>query len=224
MRNLSYRLLAATLAMLAASNAFAAKAPGVKSLDHNRFKWRDAQGNLHYSDSVPPEAAKFGYDIVNPQGIVIKHIDRAKTEAELAASREEAARQAAERRIAEQRARDDEQLLSNYPREDDLKHAQQQELEMLEQQVKAAAASLRNQEQSLADLLDRAAEAERTGKELPAEQATQLGRMRKQVDDQRMTVAQREHDRDEASGHFDAQVEHYRELKAKLKPEAAQQP
>jgi hypothetical protein len=224
MRNLSYRLLAATLAMLAASNAFAAKGSSVKSLDHNRFKWRDAQGNLHYTDSVPPEAARLGYDIVNTQGIVIKHVDRAKTEAELAASKLDAAKQAAERRVAEQRARDDEQLLSNYPREDDLKHAQQQELEMLEQQVKAAAASLRNQEQSLADLLDRAAEAERTGKELPAEQTTQLGRMRKQVDEQRMTVAQREHDRDEASSHFDEQVTHYRELKARLKPEAAQQP
>jgi len=194
------------------------------ALDHNRFKWRDAQGNLHYSDSVPPEAAKFGYDVVNPQGIVIKHVERAKTDAELAAAKVEAAKQAAERRVAEQSARDDEQLLSNYPQEDDLKHAQQQQLEMLEQQVKAAAASLRNQEQSLADLLDRAAEAERTGKELPAEQTTQLGRMRKQVDDQRLTVAQRERDRDEASSHFEAQVAHYRELKAKLKPQAAQQP
>ena len=155
---------------------------------------------------------------------MIKHIDRAKTEAELAAAKVEAAKQAAERRVAEQRARDDEQLLSNYPREDDLKRAQQQELEMLEQQVKAAAASLRNQEQSLADLLDRAAEAERTGKELPADQATQLGRMRKQVDDQRLTVEQREHDRDEASSHFEEQVVHYRELKSKLKPETSQQP
>jgi hypothetical protein len=220
MRNLSYRSLAAILAMLAASTAFAAGAV----LDHNRFKWRDAQGNLHYSDSVPAEAARFGYDIVSPQGIVIKHVDRAKTDAELAAAKVEAARQAAERRVAEQRERDDEQLLSNYPREEDLKHAQQQELEMLEQQVKASAASLRNQEQSLADLLDRAAEAERTGKELPADQAAQLGRMRKQVDDQRLTVAQREHDRDAASSHFDEQVAHYRELKARLKSEAAPQP
>jgi hypothetical protein len=224
MRILSYRLLAATLALVAASHAFAAKGSGTKMLDHNRFKWRDAQGDLHYGDSVPAEAAKLGYDVVNSQGIVIKHVDRAKSDAELAASKVEAVKQAAERRVAEQRARDDEQLLSNYPREEDLKHAQQQELEMLEQQVKAAAASLRNQEQSLADLLDRAAEAERTGKELPADQSKQLGRMRKQVDDQRLTVAQREHERDETSSHFDEQVAHYRELKAKLKPETAQQP
>jgi hypothetical protein len=173
---------------------------------------------------VPAEAAKFGYDIVNSHGIVVKHVDRAKTDAEVAAAKVEAAKQAAERRIVEQHARDDEQLLSNYPREDDLKHAQQQTLEMLDQQVKAAATSLRNQEQSLADLLDRAAEAERTGKELPPEQARQLASMRKQVDDQRGTVAEREHERDEAVGHFDEQVTHYRELKARLNPQAAQQP
>jgi len=218
----SFRLLGAVLAVSAGTEAWSA---GTTSRDHNRFKWRDAQGNLHYGDAVPPEAAaKLGYDIVNPQGIVVKHVERAKTEAEIAAAKVEAAKQAVEHRITEQHARDDEQLLSNYPREEDLKHAQQQTLEMLEQQVKAAATSLRNQEQSLADLLDRAAEAERTGKELPAEQTKQLARMRKQVDDQRGTVAEREHERDEATSHFDEQVAHYRELKAKLNPQAAQQP
>jgi len=215
----SFRLLGAVLAVSTGAEAWSAG-----SQDHNRFKWRDAQGNLHYGDAVPPEAVKFGYDIVNPQGIVVKHVERAKTEAEIAAAKVEATKQAAEHRVAEQHARDDEQLLSNYPREEDLKHAQQQTLEMLEQQVKAAATSLRNQEQSLADLLDRAAEAERTGKELPPEQTRQLASMRKQVDDQRATVAQREHERDEAASHFDEQVAHYRELKAKLNPQAAQQP
>lgn len=215
----SFRLLGTVLAVSAAT-AGAAQT----SQDHNRFKWRDAQGNLHYSDAVPAEAVKFGYDIVNPQGIVVKHVERARTDAELAAAKVEATKQAAERRITEQRARDDEQLMSNYPREEDLKHAQLQELEMLEQQVKSAATSLRNQEQSLADLLDRAAEAERTGKELPSEQTKQLARMRKQVDDQRATVAQREHERDEAASHFDEQVTHYRDLKAKLNPQAVQQP
>ena len=201
-----------------------ATAAGPRTPDHNRFKWRDAQGNLHYSDSVPAEAVKFGYDIVNPQGLVVKHVDRAKTDTEIAVAKADAIKAAAERRVEEQRARDAEQLLSNYPQESDLRYAQQQQREMLDQQVKAADTSLRNQEQSLADLLDRAAEAERTGKELPAEQVSQLARMRKQVDDQRVAVAQRESERAKASSHFEEEVAHYRELKAKLKPQAAQQP
>ena len=216
-----FRPLAAALAVILGCD-IAAAAP--TSQDHNRFKWRDAQGNLHYSDSVPAEATRLGYDIVNPQGLVVKHVERAKTDAESAAAKSEAAKAAAVRRIAEQHARDDEQLLSNYPQEDDLRYAQKQQREMLDQQVKAADASLRNQEQSLADLLDRAAEAERTGKELPADQVSQLARMRKQVDNQRMAVSQRESERDKASSHFEDEIAHYRELKAKLKPAAVQQP
>jgi hypothetical protein len=215
------RLLVAALVLSAGADALAANKAN-PTQDHNRFKWRDAAGELHYGDSVPAEAVKFGYDIVNPQGIVVRHVERAKTAAEIAAAKIDAAKAQADRKVADQHARDDEQLLSNYPEESDLKHAQQQQLDMLNQQVKAAGVSLRNQEQTLADLLDRAAEAERTGKELPADQAKQLTRMRKQVDEQRMTVSGREAERDTASSHFEAEVAHYRELKARLA--AAAQP
>jgi hypothetical protein len=204
--------LATCVAAAASCTASAANAPK----DHNRYKWRDEQGNLHYGDSVPAEATKFGYDIVNPQGFVVKHVDRAKTAEELAVAKAEASKALAERRIAEQRARDDEQLLGNYPREEDLKHAQQQQLEMLNQQIKSADVSLRNQEQSLAELLDRAAEAERTGKELPVEQGRQLATLRKKVDAQRSAVAKQEAERDEVSSHFDEEIAHYRELKARI--------
>lgn len=212
------RLAFAVLSIVCAGGAMAAAG----QRDHNRYKWRDAKGELHYADALPPEASRFGYDIVNPQGIVVKHVEREKTAGELADAKAQAAQAQAERRVAEQRAREDEQLLSNYPDEADLKRAQQQQYDMLDQQVKAAAASLRNQEQALADLLDRAAETERTGKELSAEQAKQLARMRQQVDEQRTTVASRERERDEASAKFETEVAHYRELQAKRKGAAAQ--
>src|SRR5690606_28262313 len=47
---------------------------GTAVADHNRYKWRDAQGNLHYSDSLPAEAARMGYEVVNSHGIVIKRV------------------------------------------------------------------------------------------------------------------------------------------------------
>jgi hypothetical protein len=205
----SLRLLVLAVSCVA-STAFG------EPIDHNRYKWRDAQGNLHYGDSVPAEATKFGYDIVNPQGIVVKHVERERTADELAAAKAAATKALADRRVAEQRARDDEQLLSNYPQEEDLKRAQQQQLDMLNQQIKSSEVSLRNQEQSLAELLDRAADAERTGKEFPPEQARQLAVMRKKVDAQKATVAKQEADRNEASSHFDEEVAHYRELKARI--------
>lgn len=214
MRNPSSRLLIVAIASCVGAASGAAFAANVVK-DHNRYKWRDAQGNLHYTDSVPAEATKFGYDVVNAQGIVVKHVDRAKTSEELAAAKAAASEEQAQRRIAEQQARDDEQLLGNYPQEDDLRHAQQQQLEMLNQQIKSSQVSLRNQEQSLAELLDRAAEVERSGKELSSEQSKQLSSMRQKVDAQRLALAKQEADRDEASSHFDDEVARYRGLKAR---------
>lgn len=204
----SLPILLATLLAAAAMDAAAQKS------DHNRFKWRDGGGNLHYSDSLPPEAARYGYEIVNPQGIVVRRVEREKTATELAAAKAAAAREKAEREVADARARADAQLLANFPQESDLLRAQRQRIEMLDQQVNAARISLRNQEQTLAELLGNAADNERAGKTLPKRQADQIAGMRKQVDEQRAMVERREAERQDAGTRFERELQRYRDLKS----------
>ncbi|HEX7768774.1 MAG TPA: DUF4124 domain-containing protein [Dokdonella sp.] len=199
----------ALLLCVAATPALAQKS------DHNRYKWRDASGNLHYSDSLPPEAAKYGYEIVNPQGIVVKRVAREKTAAELAAAKAAAAREKAELEMLEARARADAQLLANFPQESDLLRAQRQRIEMLDQHVNAARISLRNQEQALAELLGNAADSERAGKAVSERESSQIADMRKQVDRQRDIVGRREAERRDAGARFESEVQRYRELKAR---------
>jgi hypothetical protein len=212
-RNPPMRMLSTCLLVVLAT-ALAGQAMAEEKLDHNRFKWRDAQGNLHYSDTLPGDAARLGYEVVNPQGIVVRRVERAKTPAELAAAKRAAAAAQDQRDADAALARADAQLLGGYPEESDLRRAQQQKIEVLEQQITAAQVSLRNQEQSLAGLLGRAADSERTGKPLPAEQATELARMRHQVDQQRLAVERRQRERDLAEQRFAGEIDHYRALKA----------
>jgi hypothetical protein len=203
--------LHAAVALLALALAGAGQAAG--NLDHNRYKWRDAQGNLHYGDTLPADAARLGYEIVNPQGLVIKRVERAKTPEELAAAKAVAAREQAARAKAEELARADAQLLAGYPEERDLRRAQQQKLELLEQQVAAARVSLRSQEQTLADSLARAADAERTNRGLPEAEASRLAALRQQVVNQRLTVNRREAERAAAEEDFERELARYRELR-----------
>lgn len=205
------RLLVALLVVGTSASVCAAD-----RLDRNRYKWHDASGGLHYSDALPPDAAKLGYEVVNPQGITVKRVERAKTADELAAAERTQKQMRVEREQTDALARRDAQLLSGYPAEEDLKRSQQQKLDLLEQQVTSAKISLRSQEQTLADLLDRAAEAERGDKTLPEAQAKQLAALRKQVDDQRLAVERREHERDQATAQFEVETARYRELKAQL--------
>ncbi|HET9836255.1 MAG TPA: DUF4124 domain-containing protein, partial [Rhodanobacteraceae bacterium] len=97
------------------------------------YRWHDAQGGLHYSDSIPPSAVYLGYDIVNDNGMLVRHVDREKTPAERAAAEAEAARAAAAARAAEQQATADRQLLASYPSEAELREAHQAKLAQMQQ-------------------------------------------------------------------------------------------
>ena len=44
-----------------------------------RYKWHDGQGLVHFSDSLNAEAMKYGYDLVNDHGMVIRHVPRQLT-------------------------------------------------------------------------------------------------------------------------------------------------
>jgi hypothetical protein len=55
-----------------------------------RYKWRDAEGNLHYTDSLPADAGVRGYDVINAQGVMVKRVEPARTPEQRKADRAEA--------------------------------------------------------------------------------------------------------------------------------------
>jgi hypothetical protein len=205
-------VLSAVLAFLITGTAWAAGG-SVPGKAHQRYKWTDGEGALHYSDSLPPEAVKYGFEIVNAQGVVIKHVDRPKTAEEKAAANAEIAKAQAAKESAEARVRNDKQLLAAYPTEDDLKRAQHQQSEMMEQNLTSARISLQCQEKSLAELLGHAAELDANGKPVPANLTRKITDMRKQVDEQRTYIARKQKERDDTIAHFDDDLAHYRSLK-----------
>jgi hypothetical protein len=202
-------IFALVLALVTAGSAWAADTSGT----HNRYKWTDGDGNLHYSDALPPEAVKYGYEIVSPQGVIIKHVDRPKTADERATAKAELAKAQAAKDAAETRAHTDQQLIAAYPSEDDLKRAQHQQQDMLEQNLNSARTSLQSQERSLAELLGHAAELDSSGKAVPPALAKRIADSRKQVEDQRSYIARKETERDQTIAKFGDDLAHYRELK-----------
>lgn len=202
-------VFAITTFVLGCANAFASDA------GHNHYKWKDAQGNLHYDDALPTEALQFGYDVVNPQGLTIKHVDRAKTAAELKADDEAAASQAEQKHVADEQAKTDQQILAAYPREQDLAGAQQARLDMLDQSIHSTEISLQSQEKSLTEMLSHAADLERNGKPVPATLQSQIDSLRKNVEKQKAYIAGKQQEKIDAANKFENELVHYREVQAK---------
>ncbi|HEX7129043.1 MAG TPA: DUF4124 domain-containing protein [Rhodanobacteraceae bacterium] len=179
------------------------------------YRWHDAQGGLHYSDSIPPGAVHLGYDIVDDNGRLVRHVDREKTPAERAAEEAAAAKAAAAKRAADEQALADQQLLAAYPTEAELREAHQARLAQMQQTINTTQQNLRSQEQNLAELLAHAADLERNGKPVPAELRKRLADQRQTVAGERNELAHLQSGREAAAKQLDAELQRYRMLSAK---------
>lgn len=200
-------LLVSALALVFAAQADAQSA-GKKKL----YRWTDAEGKVHYTDALPPEAARDARDTLNDAGMAVERTERALTPEERAAREAEAARIAEEKRVAEERAKLDAVLVASYPSEADLERAYKERFQLIEQSVESARVGIRSQEKSLTDLLAHAGDLERNGRPVPAAVVESIGKTRAQVADQRNYLVKREAERAALQKEYDDVLARYRKL------------
>jgi hypothetical protein len=199
-------------ALLITANLAVAQLPP----SHNHYKWRDGQGNLHYDDVLPEEAFKYGYDVVNGNGIVVKHVDRARTPEERAADKAAADKAASLQRARDEEMRKDQQMIAAYPTEQDLQNAQREQLVVIDQTVEATQASLQNQEKSLSEMLAHAADLDRTGKPVPLTLQQQIDTLRVSIEKQKAYIVGKNEEKTSSAKRFEAELAHYREAQARI--------
>lgn len=187
-----------------------------------RYRWTDAQGLPHYSDSLSADAMKYGYDIVNDRGLTVGHVDRQLNPQERAAAQKAAAAQAAAKRAADEQTRTDAQMITAYPTEAAYQASLKQNLESIDQQINTTRINLRSQEKALTDLLARAGEAERAKQPVPKSLNDSIAQQRNVVAGQRDTLLRQQTARDTAEQKIAAQMQHYREQKAAAAKDSAE--
>lgn len=190
----------------------------------SHYRWKDASGVVHFSDTIPTSALGRGYDVVNNQGMVIRHVDREQTPAEREAAAAAATRAAAAKRAARQQSVQDAQLLSAYPTDKALEASQQAQLKQLQAEIATLQTNLRSQETSLTELLGHAADLEHAGKPIPPFINKRIADQRQTVNSERAALAGRNADLAKARAASAAQLERYRELRAKQDKDADSSP
>ncbi len=149
------------------------------------YRYVDKSGQMVISNTVPQEASTRGYDILNAQGRVIETVAPAPTEADLA---ERAARKAREK-TAQKQLLNDTKLLRRYSHPDDVVRAmhrklnEMQSLSQLKQGNISVIVNQLNEEQS------RAADMERSGREIPEAALSKIDRLQSQVRDIEREIA-----------------------------------
>jgi hypothetical protein len=178
------------------------------------YKWIDKDGNVTYSDQVPPSESDLAREELNEQGVAVKRVERAMTAEERAALEAQRAALALAEREAEEQSRRDHVLLGSYPSERDLERAYRERFDLIEQAIEGARMSLTSQEKSLSDLLTHAAQQEQAGKAvLPAQQSS-IEIARRQTEEQRSFLARHEMEKKELHAEYNTTLQRYRDLVA----------
>lgn len=109
------------------------------------YRCRDAQGQVHYGDSMPPACHDLDVEVLDQHGMVIREIEGARTrEARLARE----AAEAAERQKREAATQHDRMLIDTYLTVADIERLRDQRLELLEVQYRVT-------QQNIASLQER---------------------------------------------------------------------
>lgn len=199
--------------LLAASVVTPARAIDNATAVH--YRWKDAAGVVHFSDTIPASALAGGYDVVDNDGRVVRRVARELTPAERKAAAAEAAREAAAKRAAQRQSLEDSQMLSAYPTDKDLQQAQRAQLQQIQTDIATLQTNLRSQESTLTDLLAHAADLQHSGGPIPAIVNQRIAEQRGTVNQERNALAQRRADLDQAQTKFAEQLQRYRALRAK---------
>ncbi len=95
------------------------------------YRWVDAQGIVHYGDSVPPQFADDAHDVLNDQGVQIGHVAAQESAAQLSA-------QAQAAQAAAQQAQHDKFLLTTYASAQEIEQLRDERLDQIDGQIKAS--------------------------------------------------------------------------------------
>lgn len=177
------------------------------------YRWVDERGQVHFSDTPPPDTGRYDREVLDRRGLVVERLDRARTpeERERELAREAEAAEAARREAEQHRA--DRILLQSFGSERELLHARDDRLAMVEGNLELARgklASLREQHQ---EALGRALRLEAQDRDVPQNLNRRLNSLERQIQTQEEQLTARSQERDALVEQFTRDLHRLRELR-----------
>ena len=184
------------------------------------YRWVDAKGEVHYSDSIPPEQASRDRTLINNQGLKVGFEEGEITPEERAEiDRKKAAVEEEQRAKAEVQRRD-RMLLETYLSVADIEELRDRRLELLESQIKVTEAYLGNLRKKLEGLQKEAGgfkpyAAAENAPNIPESLASEIARTTASINNYEQTLARTRTDQHALRASFDNDIARFKQLKNK---------
>jgi hypothetical protein len=177
------------------------------------YRWVDDQGNIHYSDVIPPTEVEKGHTQLSPQGLPVRTVPPAKTPEEIQRERELERLRAQQQRMLEQQRADDRVLLNTFQNVDDLIMTRDGNLSDIDTLIQFKKGNIRRQQDWLNQLRADAADLERTGQPIPDQLQTRIAHTERSIEEELAAIVEREQQKQAIRHKFDRDLKRLRQLK-----------
>lgn len=153
------------------------------------YKWVDENGDVHYSQTLPPEQANKAHDLLTEDGLLAERIDRVMTaeeRAELEAATEREQEAATRLRLQQQQ---DRLFLAAFPTEEDLRASFESRRDNVMAERRSVESLIDQARSRFSERVEQAAALERQGEPVPehlveriSESRAALGELNQRLD------------------------------------------
>lgn len=201
MRSLTFTAVTLLLVMTGAQSA------------EKLYRWVDEQGNVHFTDSIPPTQVTRPYSQLNTKGLEVRNVEAAKTPEEIAREKEIEVLRKEQQRLIEEQKTADNRLLEIYRNEEDVKSTRDGKIAAVDVQMQVTASNNRRLKAKLSDLQKKAAEYERQGKKTPDNLEKDIEETRRSLREGYSLILRSEEQKNEVRAKYDGDLERFRFLK-----------
>lgn len=176
------------------------------------YKWVDAQGRVHYTDTPPPQSSTHAVTELGKTGQAMK---RTESVEERRAREAEERRLAEQKKIAEEQARKDRALLGTYTRESEIDLARDRALEHHRLAINGAQTRLKQVSVKAKEILEKIQIITRRGRPVPPYLQNQLNDTQKEAEDLKKIIRFNQDALVTVRARYEADKARYHELTAK---------
>jgi hypothetical protein len=173
----------------------------------------DEQGNVYYSDQVPPRYIEREHSRLTDQGLEVERRAAAKTAEELRQEQEIARLRQLQQELIEEQEAEDRVLLSSFRTEDDLLMARDGKLEAIDTQISLSKEEIRRSKNRLAKMQANAAELERRGQAANPRFLRQIEETRESIEDLHLRILSLQRQKKEITASFERDLARFRQLR-----------
>lgn len=200
---------------LAIAGALLASSAAVESA--KLYRWVDDEGNIYYSDQVPPSEVEKERAVLDRHGMKVDEVEQAKSREQLLLEHQrhlelERLRKEQQRLIAEQEAKD-RILLRTFGSEEDITLARDNRLNALDVNIQILKSNVQRAKDQLAYLQKQAANLERQGKKIDKGLAEDIDRFRTKLRVHYGDIIAKEQEKEAIFAEYGKGMERFRELK-----------